>query len=224
MQRAGPKSGPVVFALDLYNPDSSMGKKDTRVDAYIAKSADFAKPVLKHIREVVHDTCPEVEETIKWRMPTFMYKGMLCGMAAFKQHCALGFWKGSLIVDSNGKPVEQSMGNFGRITTVAELPAKKVLAGYIRKAMELNDSGVKTPARSKTKERKPLVVPNYLKTALKNKKKAQQTFDAFSYTNKKEYVEWLTDAKTDETRQRRLDQAIEWMAEGKTRNWKYANC
>ncbi|MBI2683036.1 MAG: YdeI/OmpD-associated family protein [Acidobacteriales bacterium] len=201
-----------------------MGKKDKRIGAYIAKSAPFAHPILKHVRKLVHQACPDVEETLKWSAPTFMYKGMLCGMAAFKQHAAFGFWKGSLILDKAGKPVEQSMGNFGRLTSLSDLPPDKTLIGYIKKAMELNDSGVRSPARAKTKEKKPLVVPPYLKAALQKNKKAQATFEGFSYTNKKEYVEWLTDAKQEETRDRRLAQALEWMAEGKIRNWKYANC
>jgi uncharacterized protein YdeI (YjbR/CyaY-like superfamily) len=200
-----------------------MSKKDPRVDAYIARSADFAKPVLKHIRAVVHENCPQVEETLKWSSPAFMHKGILCIMAAFKHHCIFGFWKGSIIV-GDGTPLKEAMGNFGRLTSVSDLPPKRMLARFIRKAMALNDTGVKTPARSKAKERKPLVVPTYLRAALKKNKKAQQTFDAFSYTSKKEYVEWLTDAKSDETRHRRLLQAIEWMAAGKSRDWKYANC
>jgi uncharacterized protein YdeI (YjbR/CyaY-like superfamily) len=199
-----------------------MGKKDPRIDAYIKKSADFAKPVLEHIRAMVHEACPQAEETLKWNAPSFMYnKGILCMMAAFKQHCAFGFWKGSLIVDRGGRPLKEAMGNFGPLTSVKDLPTKKLLFEYIENAMELNDAGVKTPARMKSKAKKPLVVPVYLKAALKKNKKARSTFDGFSYTNKKEYVEWLTSAKAEATRKRRLDQAIDWMAEGKTRNWKY---
>src|SRR5687768_11293887 len=128
-----------------------MGTRDPRIDAYIAKSADFAKPVLTSLRETVHSACPDVEETMKWSAPHFMYHGMLCGMSAFKQHCAFGFWKGSLIVDGDGREVEQAAGQFGRITSVSDLPSKKELTAYIRKAMKLNEEGVPSPSRSKPK-------------------------------------------------------------------------
>jgi uncharacterized protein YdeI (YjbR/CyaY-like superfamily) len=201
-----------------------MAKTDKRIDAYIAKAAPFAQPILRHLRKLVHQGCPEVEETIKWGMPSFTHKGILCGMAAFKQHAVFGFWKGSLILDNKGPRVDEAMGNFGRLTSLKDLPADKVMLGHIRKAVALNEAGVKTPARTKTKQRKPLRVPEYLKAALRKNKKAQATFDGFSYSHKKEYVEWLTGAKQEETRQRRLALAIAWMAEGKSQNWKYEKC
>jgi hypothetical protein len=125
--------------------------RDPRVDAYIAKSADFAKPILVHLRGVVHAACPDVEETMKWSFPRFDYKGILCSMTAFKEHCAFGFWKGSLIVEQGGSGVEKAMGQFWRITRVAILPSRKVFSGYIKQAMKLNDDGVKLPTRSKPK-------------------------------------------------------------------------
>jgi uncharacterized protein YdeI (YjbR/CyaY-like superfamily) len=202
-----------------------MGTKNKRVDAYIAKSAEFAQPILKELRAILHEGCPEVEETIKWRMPTFMYKGMLCGMAAFKQHCALGFWKGTLILDPKENKSLEAMGQFGRITSLKDLPAKRVLLGYVKQAVQLNDAGVKSPTRSKPKsEKKELVIPPYFTAALKKSKKALATFDGFSYSHRKEYVEWVTEAKTEETRARRLQTTVEWLAEGKARNWKYENC
>ena len=201
--------------------EDHMGKRDQRVDAYIAKSADFARPILTHIREVVHDACPEVEETMKWSFPHFMYEGMLCSMASFKEHCAFGFWKGGLIIDKSGRSVEQAMGQFGRLTSVADLPSKKVLSGYIKEAMRLNEEGVKTPARARTKPKKELAVPADVAAALKKNRKAAATFDGLSPSHRREYVEWITEAKTDETRARRLETALEWMAEGKSRNWKY---
>src|SRR5205085_6619396 len=130
-----------------------MGKRDKRVDAYIAKSAEFARPILETIREAVHEGCPDVEETIKWSFPHFDYKGVMCGMAAFKEHCALGFWKGSLIVGN--KTSDAGMGQFGRITSIKDLPDEKTLTGYVRKAAELNDKGVKVPGRSQPQTRKP---------------------------------------------------------------------
>jgi uncharacterized protein YdeI (YjbR/CyaY-like superfamily) len=201
-----------------------MAIKDPRVDAYIAKSGDFAKPILKYIRQTVHETCPEVEETLKWSMPTFMYKGILCGMAAFKEHCSFGFWKSSLILERNGKPADEGMGSFGKLRSVGDLPPKRVLAGYVRKAMDLNEEGVKPAARKKAKERSPLIVPPYLTAALKKNKEAASMFESFSYSHKKEYVEWLTEAKQEATRERRLAQTLQWLSEGKKRNWKYENC
>lgn len=198
-----------------------MGTKDPRVDAYIAKSPEFARPILTHLREVVHSACPDVEETMKWSAPHFMYEGMLARMVAFKAHCAFGFWNGSLVVDGNGKN-DEGAGQFGRITSLADLPPKKVLAGYVKRAMELNAQGVKSPARSKPKAAKPeLDVPDYLSAALLKNKKARTTFDAFSPSHRREYIEWLVEAKGEDTRQRRLETAIEWLAEGKSRNWKY---
>jgi uncharacterized protein YdeI (YjbR/CyaY-like superfamily) len=199
-----------------------MGKKDPRVDAYIKSSADFAKPILNHLRKQVHQACPDVEETMKWSFPHFDYKGMLCSMASFKQHCAFGFWKSSLVLGSNGQSKE-AMGQFGRITTLSDLPKDAVLAKYIKVAAKLNDDGVKV-AKPKPTARKELVVPDYMLAALKKNKKAQATFDGFNYSHKKEYVEWVTEAKTEETRDRRLATTIEWLSEGKSRHWKYANC
>lgn len=199
-----------------------MGKKDPRIDAYIGKAAEFSRPILKHLRKVVHTGCPAVEETMKWSMPFFMYKGMLCNMAAFKQHCSFGFWKGRLLF---GKAAEtDGMGHFGRITALSDLPSKKELVRYVKKAVELNDSGVKSPRRAVPRKKQKLVVPDSLQIALKKHPKALAAFEAFSYSHKKEYVEWVTEAKRDETRQRRLDTAIAWMTEGKPRHWQYANC
>ena len=204
-----------------------MAKKDSRVDACIAKSAPFAQPILKHIRKLVHAGCPEVEETIKWQFPSFMYKGMLCGMAAFKNHCTFGFWKHELIfgkekLAANGE--ERGMGQFGRITSLSDLPKDAVLLGYIKEAVRLNDEGIKAPSRAKPKKKAPLVVPDYFMKELKKNKKALAVFEGFSYSHKKEYTEWIAEAKAEDTRKRRLETAIQWMTEGKARNWKYMNC
>jgi len=200
---------------------SAMPTTDKRIDAYIAKSPDYAKPILHHLRSLVHEGCPGVEETMKWSRPHFLYKGMLCGMSAFKEHCAFGFWKGSLLFkreDRNG------MGHFGKIASLADLPPKKELLKYIKEAKRLNDENINVQKPKRSTEKKELVVPSYFLTALKKNKKAQAAFDAFSYSHKKEYVEWITEAKTEETRDRRMAQALEWIAEGKSRNWKYARC
>jgi uncharacterized protein YdeI (YjbR/CyaY-like superfamily) len=196
-----------------------MPTLDPRIDAYIANAADFAQPILIHLRAVVHAACPDTEETMKWSMPHFQYNGMLCGMAAFKAHCAFNFWKGALLFPDTEK---ESMGYLGKITSIKDLPSKKILTGYIKQAMKLNSDGTKVE-RPKAAPRA-LVVPDYLSAALKANKAAQQVFDAGSTSFKREYVDWLEEAKTAATRLRRMDQAIAWLAEGKARNWKYQNC
>ena len=199
-----------------------MATHDPRVDAYIANSAEFARPILTHIRDIVHRNCPQVEETLKWKMPTFIHHGMLAGMAAFKQHCSFGFWKHELVVGKELAASPQGMGQFGKVTQVADLPPAKALAAYVKKAMKLNEDGVKAPRA--TPKKRALPVPADLAAALKKNRKAATTFAGFSPTNQRDYVEWIIDAKREETRSKRLAQAIEWMAEGKPRNWKYMNC
>jgi len=202
------------------------GTRDPRIDAYIAKSPEFAQPILVHLRALIHAACPDADETIKWSMPSWTYAGgILCGMAAFKKHCTFGFWKGSLIVPSDGTDNESAMGQFGKLTKVADLPSKKVITGYIRQAMKLNAEGVKVPERVRPATPRPAPeTPDDLAAALKQNKAAKATWDTFSPSCKREYVEWLTEAKREETRQKRLAQAVEWMGEGKQRNWKYQNC
>lgn len=203
-----------------------MAKKEKVVDNYIAKSADFAKPVLHHLRELVHKVCPDVEEKMKWSFPHFDYKGeMMCSMAAFKQHCAFGFWKAVLMKDhvlTDNARSEISMGHLGRITSVKDLPSDKKIIAWIKEAMQLTDKGVKLPAKTKTVVKKEVVIPDYLSKALSKNKKAAQTFENFAYSHRKEYLEWITEAKTEETRDRRMATALEWLSEGKSRSWKYA--
>jgi uncharacterized protein YdeI (YjbR/CyaY-like superfamily) len=201
-----------------------MGKKDPRVDKYIIKSQEFAQPILHHIRELIHKGCPEVEETMKWSFPHFNYKGILCSMAAFKEHCTVSFWKGSLIPglpDKNKNSGGTAMGQFGRITSLDDLPPDKILIGIVRKARKLNEDGIKSPTRSRPVVKKDLVIPEFFAAALKKNKKAASVFDGFSYSHKKEYVEWISEAKTEITRNKRLATAVEWIMEGKIRNWKY---
>jgi uncharacterized protein YdeI (YjbR/CyaY-like superfamily) len=199
-----------------------MGKKDPRVDAYIANAAEFAKPILIHLRKLVHSGCPEVVEEIKWSFPNFSHKGILC-----KNHCSFGFWKAALVLGNDklaGKREESGMGQMGRITSVSDLPNEKVLLGYIKKAAQLNEDGIKRPSKPKSKEKKVLVIPPAFMSALKANKKALATFENFSYSHKKEYVEWFTEAKGEDTRKRRLESTLQWLTEGKSRHWKYANC
>ena len=199
-----------------------MGTKDPRIDAYIARQAEFARPILRYLRQVVHSACPKVEENIKWSHVSFEYHGMLCGMAAFKQHATFGFWKGKQIVDTQGRDLDAAMGQFGRLTSVDELPAKRVLMGYVKKAMALNESGVKL--KRVVRPRPALPMPAPFAAALARNKRARATFDAFSPSCRREYVEWIVEAKRDETRARRIATSIEWLAEGKKRNWKYESC
>lgn len=204
-----------------------MGKKDDRVDTYIDKQADFAKPILTHLRGLIHDACPEVQETIKWGFPHYDYKGIMVATAGFKKHCALTFWKGSLMKDEH-KVMETvgktAMGQFGKIGSFEDLPDDSVITSYVIEAAQLNADGVKLPTAANTKKKRELDIPDYFMDAIKKNKKSLETFEGFSYSNKKEYVEWVTGAKTEPTREKRLATTVEWLAEGKIKNWKYVNC
>ncbi len=198
--------------------------KDKKVEAYIAKSAEFAKPILKHLRELVHQACPEVEEKMKWSFPNFDYKGVMCSMAAFKQHCAFGFWKASLMKDPNkilSVTDRNSMGHFDRITSLKDLPSDRILVAYIIQAAGLNEMGIKRQVKVTPKGSKTIETPDYFERALKKNKAAREVFENFAYSHRKEYIQWFEEAKTDETRNKRIAQAIEWISEGKGRNWKY---
>jgi len=201
-----------------------MPSLDRRVDEYISKSADFAKPILIHLRQLVHKTCPDVQETIKWGFPHFDYKGPMCHMASFKHHCVFGFWKAALMKDKslieNAKS-ETAMGHLGKLTSLKDLPSDKKLIANIKEAMKLNDAGIKITSVKKPSVKKEIKTPDDFLAALKKNKKALAVFEGFSPSHKKEYVEWIIEAKRDETRNKRIKQAIDWMAEGKPRNWKY---
>jgi uncharacterized protein YdeI (YjbR/CyaY-like superfamily) len=201
-----------------------MVTKDPRVDAYIAKSAEFARPILKELRALVHEACPDVVETLKWSAPSFEYKGMMCGFAAFKAHAMFGFWKHELVVDAHDFKSKEAMGSFGRITSMDDLPSKALLKRYVKKAMKLNEDGVKVVRQKTTKDKKPVTMPKELAAGLARNKKAKATFEAFSPSHRREYMEWIGEAKGEDTRARRLEQALAWMAEGKPRNWKYMKC
>ncbi len=199
-----------------------MPTVDPRIDAYIEKSAEFAKPILIHIRKLVHRACPEIQETMKWSFPHFDYKGTVCSMASFKQHCAFGFWKQSLM-EQDAFPAEKTaMGSFGRVTSVKDLPPDKVTIGLIHQAVELNEKGVKVA--KKPVDKKELIVPKELTVALSKNKAAKATFDKFSPSHKREYVAWIEEAKTEPTRNKRLATTVEWLTEGKSKNWKYEKC
>jgi uncharacterized protein YdeI (YjbR/CyaY-like superfamily) len=201
-----------------------MPKTDPWVDAYIERSAEFAQPILKHIRALVHEVCPDVEEKKKWSFPHFDYKGMLCSMAAFKEHCAFGFWKQSLL-ETDAFPAERNaMGSFGRITKLADLPDDATMKKLIADAIKLNDAGIKVKKAKPATEKKELVIPQVLLEALAQNEKAAETFNGFPPSCRKEYAEWIAEAKTDATRDKRLATTLEWLAEGKRRNWKYEKC
>lgn len=199
-----------------------MQNVDPRVDAYIEKSQDFAKPILEHLRRLVHEECPEVTETLKWSMPSFEYKGMLCGMASFKKHCTFGFWKEALLKDIEF-PTKNAMGSFGRITSLDDLPDDETVRKVIREAVRLNDEGVKVP-KKKPLKKTDVELPEIFREALARHEAAAENFDKFPPSAQREYIEWITDAKTDATRDKRLATAIEWISEGKRRNWKYEKC
>lgn len=215
------------LGLDVYckKKDMTMAKKIKAVDEYIAKRADFAKPILHHIRNLVHKACPDVEEKIKWGMPFFDYKGeMLCHIASFKQHAVMGFWKAALMKDpvlvENAKS-ETAMGHLGKITSIKDLPSDNKITAYIKEAMMLNDKGIKLPVKDKSTAKKELAVPDYFSKALAGNKKAKLVFENFAPSHRKEYILWITEAKTETTRNKRMETALEWIAEGKGRNWKY---
>ena len=197
-------------------------KTDPRIDAYIdSKVADFAKPILRHLRDVMHEGCPEGEETLKWSHPSFIYKGkILAGFAAFKAHATFGFWSGSQVLQNDAEAT--AMGQFGRLTSLDDLPDRQALLSLTHKAMKLIDDGVK-PVRNKT-VKAPFTVPQDLQAAINGAPTAKATWDGFPPSCQREYVEWVTEAKRDETRTKRLNQTVEWLKEGKKRNWKYENC
>jgi uncharacterized protein YdeI (YjbR/CyaY-like superfamily) len=201
-----------------------LTKPDPRIDAYIAQSADFAQPILHHLRAVVHASCPDVEETIKWGFPHFMHHGMLCSMASFKAHCSFGFWQAKRLLDAADDKTSVAMGQFGRIATLADLPPDATLSDYLVRAMALNTAAEKPPARPRAATPRSRAVPDDMQAALSAAPAARQHFDAFSPSQQREYIDWIEDAKTATTRTRRLAQAVAWLADGKRRNWKYEQC
>ena len=200
-----------------------MPTVDPRVDAYIEKSAEFAKPVLTHVRKLIHKACPQVTDTLKWSMPSFEYKGILCGFAAFKKHCTFGFWKQSLLESDAFPKNKTAMGSFGRITSLDDLPTDRVMIELIKQAAKLNDDGVKVQRKAPA-PKKEVVVPADLTKALSKNKAAKTAFGNFSYSHKKEYIEWIEEAKTEPTRNKRIVTTVEWLSQGKSRNWKYEKC
>ena len=203
--------------------------KNPAVDAYIAKSADFARPILKHVRKLMHRGCPKIEEKIKWGVPAFEREGIVAMMAAFKQHVAFGFWSERLIREKLGAdadrvfPKEAKLGMGGRrYVAKSELPSDVVIVRAVKLAVALNEAGER-PKRA-LKKKPPPKSPPYLDAALKKNAKARAAFAGLTPGQQREYVDWLVEARQTATRERRLAQAVEWLAEGKTRYWKYQDC
>jgi len=200
-----------------------------KVDAYIEKAAPFARPILERIRRVVHRACPDIEERIKWGVPSFEKHGMVCGMAAFKAHATFGFWRGAMLDDPHGILKRKGTASFmaEKITDVSGLPPDKILVEYVKRAVALNarlrsePKGKKKAGTPRKKTRPEAKVPADLASALRRSAKARAAFEGFPPSHRREYIEWITEAKREETRKRRIAQAIEWMALGKSRNWKY---
>lgn len=201
---------------------------DRRVDTYIARTAPFAQPIMEHLRELMHQGCPEVEETIKWGMPFFLYRGqILASMAAFKQHCNFGLWGKDIVATlrKEGAMATEGMGPMAKIAGLKDLPKDKAMLGYIRQAMVFVDGGGKTfPKRAKASTKPEAQVPAELAAALKKNKTAAKVFAEFSPSCRREYAQWIAEAKREETKDKRVKQAVEWIADGKSRNWKYQSC
>jgi len=196
-----------------------MATRDPRVDTYIAEAPEFARPILEWLRAQVHKSCPEVVETIKWRMPSFEHHGILCGMAAFKAHCVFGFWKHELVLGAFDAKAREAMGSFGCLKSKTDLPPAREFAAALRKAVELNEQGVSVPRQKRTK--RPAGMPKELRAALATNARARASFEGFPPSHQREYIEWIAEAKRAETRAKRLATALEWLSEGKPRNWKY---
>lgn len=194
-----------------------MPRTDPRVDAYIAKAQPFARPILTHVRNIILGVSQEIVETMKWNSPSYEYKGLLCGFSGFKAHAKFGFWKHSQVVEG----AEAKRWGFGHLKSVKDLPPRAQIVKYVRKAMKLNADGIAPEWRSKQKKRRPLPEPNDLKAALGKDAKAKTGWDALSPSHRREYIEWITGAKQEETRARRLATTIAQVAEGKSQNWKY---
>jgi uncharacterized protein YdeI (YjbR/CyaY-like superfamily) len=200
-----------------------MPGRSLAVDAYIAAAPPFARPLLTHIREAFHLGCPELEERIKWGAPSFEHEGLLGGMAAFQRHVSFGFWKARLMADPEGLFARGARASpMGvRVTSSKDPPSRRVLVTYVKQARRLNEQGVKEPRRARPRGAIRVVTPADLRAALARNAKARRTFEAFPPGARRDYVEWITEAKRPQTRTRRLATALEWLAEGKRRNWKY---
>jgi len=197
--------------------------RDHRIGTYINDAPPFAQPILEHLRDLVHEVCPDAEEDIKWSMPFFLYKGTpICSMAAFKQHCSFGFWRYKNIV---GSKHDDGMGQFGKLTSLKDLPPSETLATLIRKAMALNESEARAKRARAASKPAPVLPEDFAALlAMEQHAAAHKAYESFPPSAQREYVAWINEAKTDATRQKRIATALDWLAEGKRRNWKYESC
>lgn len=201
-----------------------MAHLDERIDDYIDESREYARPILAYLRQLVHAACPEVTETMKWGFPHFDYKGMYASMAAFKEHCSFGFWKGSLLDDPRGLLTlsgDSGMASFGKVRKIADLPSDDVLLEFLIQAMDLNERGVNVPRPVKEKVLETMPLPPELERGLTSSPRAAATFRSLSHSGRNDYIRWINDAKTAPTREKRLLTTVEWLEEGKSANWKY---
>jgi hypothetical protein len=218
--------GWMAFTFNAHTPSpmaiTSTATTDARVDSYIDGAAEFARPILQRMRKLIHQACPHAVETIKWGFPFFEYHGPLCGFAAFKAHCSLFFWRDidvtPLLPTTNS--AGEGMGDLGKLTSLGDLPKDSILLACFRAAVEQRDSPKPKPTRTRKLVRE-LSVPADLKKALSGNAAAAETFKNFAPSYRREYIEWITGAKRPETRERRLENAVQWMSEGKRQNWKY---
>ncbi len=197
------------------------------VDEYIARAPEFAQPILKHLRELVHKGCPEAEEALKWSTPAFLYhKKILFSMAGFKAHCRFIFWRPEIakMFGKRGGESDDDGAIVGKITQLSDLPSDKEMLSYIREARRLADDGPRATMRKKTAPKPEIEPPAEFAAALAKNKAAALTFQNFSPSHRREYIEWIIDAKRPETRDKRIETALGWLADGKPRNWKYMNC
>lgn len=198
-----------------------MPTPDPRIDAYIARQAAFAQPILAELRARVHAACKETEEAIKWGAPAFLYRGKLIAqMAAFKQHAAFSLWLGKDAVAAKAGQ-EPAMGNYGRLASMKDLPGKRETTRHVRAAMALVDAG--GAARDVGERKPPPRLPPDLARAMAGNAAARKTWDGFPPSKRREYADWITEAKREDTRVRRVAEAVQWLSEGKSRHWKYAN-
>lgn len=193
------------------------------VTNYIEKAAPFAQPVLHYLRSLIHKTCPQIEECIKWGFPHFTYKNeIVCSFAAFKQHCAFTFWRAGVITSLAEIAINnEGMGQLGKIKSKLDLPNENQLVNCIIEAIQLIEKGVKPAKSAKQKNNEPIILPAYFSSLLAEFPTAKEKFLSMSNSHQKEYVEWITEAKTETTRNTRMQTCIKWVLEGKGRNWQY---
>jgi uncharacterized protein YdeI (YjbR/CyaY-like superfamily) len=191
---------------------------DPRVDAYIQAAPPSAQPILERLRTIARRALPEAQEDMKWGMPHFTIGGKnVAGFAAFKEHC-------SFVVHGDN-PEGGGMGGYGKIASLAEIPPEKQIVAALHAARDrIKEHGSATTGRGAPKPKAEIAMPDDLAAALGAAPKAKAVFEALAPSHRREYLEWITSAKREETRAKRIATTIEWLTEGKKRNWKYEKC